>query len=149
MQDKNTDLSEIFNTFPYYLIPICIITLHKTHIYHIFDIMKRIALFFGIVTLLALSSCKKKEVTSCIELDNNAIATGQSITFTSCSENELSYYWTIEGPEDAPENTKVWNDRVITIPFTVTGAYTITLISYSKFSFLGDQATNSKTFTVN
>ena len=111
-------------------------------------IMKKAALFLGLVTLLILSSCKKN-VTSCIELDKSSVSTGQSITFTSCSENELSYDWIVTGPDAAPENNLRWSDRVITIPFSVAGTYTITLNSHSKFSLLGDKATSTASFTVN
>jgi hypothetical protein len=112
-------------------------------------IMKKTILFLSILSLLALSSCKKKKVTSCIGLDKSSISSGQSIIFTSCSENELSYYWSIDGPDSAAENNMVWNDKQITVPFTTAGTYYITLDSYSEFSFLGDKATSSATFIVN
>ena len=111
--------------------------------------MKKTVLFITLLSILTLSSCKKEELTSCIESDKSTISTGQSITFTSCSESELSYNWTIVGPEAAPENKMVWSDRIITIPFSVAGAYTITLNTYSRFSLLGDKATSTSTFTVN
>ena len=152
MQYKNTVLTEIKNIFTLFNINRDKIAL-KTLIYYIFElilyyIMKKTLLFLGLLSISVLTSCKK-DVTSCIELNKNSVSTGQSIEFTSCSENELSYHWTVTGPETAPENTKAWSDRVITIPLTVSGSYTITLESYSRFSYLGDKATSTATFTVN
>ena len=79
---------------------------------------------------------------------NNKIKKKKLFT-NSCSENELSYYWSIDGPDSAAENNMVWNDKQITVPFTTAGTYYITLDSYSEFSFLGDKATSSATFIVN
>ena len=127
--------------------------LTKRLIYYIFGVylikvMKKTVLFLGLLSITILSSCKKK-VTSCIEMDNSSISAGQSINFTSCSENALSLDWNITGPSTAPENSKGWSDKIITVPLTVAGSYTITLDSYSKFSFQGDKASSTASFNVN
>ena len=110
--------------------------------------MKKSILSLSILSILSLSSCKK-DVTSCIEMDSSSISNGQTITFTSCSENELSYDWRINGPDAAPENNKGWSDKIISVKFTVPGNYEITLKSYPKFSKLGNEATSTTKFTVN
>ncbi len=110
--------------------------------------MKNLLLFTGLLLMLTFISCKK-EVQACIDMDNTSISVGQSITFTSCSENELSYWWEIKGPDTAPENSKAWSDRVFTNKFTVAGSYTVTLKVYSDFSFQGDMAETTATFSVN
>ncbi len=109
--------------------------------------MKKI-IFFSLLSVLSLGSCKK-ELTSCIEMDSSSISSGQTINFTSCSENELSYDWRISGPVGAPENDKGWSDRVFSNTFTVPGSYTVTLNTYSKFSLLGENKTSSANFSVN
>jgi hypothetical protein len=110
--------------------------------------MRNLLLFTGLLIISSFFSCKK-EVTACIEMDNTSISVGQSITFTSCSTNELSYWWEIIGPDTAPENNKAWSDKVFTNKFTVAGNYTVTLKAYSDFSFQGSVAETSKTFSVN
>jgi len=110
--------------------------------------MKKLFTIFLLVSISFLFSCKK-ELTACIDLDGYTFKAGTPVTFTSCSKNELSYDWRMSGPVDAPENTKGWSDRVITNTFTVTGAYSITLNTYSKFSLLGEKSTVTLDFTVN
>ena len=88
--------------------------------------MKNIILFLGIISILYLCSCKK-DVTACIDLDGYTYNTGTPVTFTSCSKNELSYDWRMTGPENAPENSKGWSDRIIINTFSIPGAYSITL----------------------
>jgi hypothetical protein len=109
--------------------------------------MKKI-LFFSLVCAFVLSSCKK-DLTSCIELDSKSVSIGQTINFTSCSQSELSYSWTIAGPVGAPENEKGWSDRMFSHTFTVAGSYTVTLDTYSEFSLLGEKETSTATFSVN
>jgi hypothetical protein len=109
--------------------------------------MKKI-LFFSLICAFTLSSCKK-ELTACIDLDNTSVAVGQTINFSSCSESELSYNWIITGPEGAPENDKVWNDRIFSNTFSIAGSYIITLDTYSEFSFLGETKTATQTFMIN
>jgi len=110
--------------------------------------MKNLLLFTGLLLILTFSACKK-EITACIEMDNTSISEGQSITFTSCSTNELSYWWEIKGPDTAPENTKAWSDKIFTNKFSVAGSYTVTLKVYSDFSFQGNMAETSESFSVN
>lgn len=110
--------------------------------------MKKTLLIFSILSISFLFSCKK-QVTSCIDLEGYTFNTGTVVTFTSCSKNELSYDWRMTGPVGAPENLIGWSDKVITNNFTLPGAYTITLNTYSKFSLLGDNATTTLDFTVN
>jgi hypothetical protein len=106
------------------------------------------------VTLLCLLfvavACQKdKVVTACIELDKTTVNAGDSITFTSCSENEWSYIWEITGPDSATENGLMWNDRVFTRAMSVPGSYQVKLTTFNDFSFLGDSATDSTSFIVN
>ncbi len=82
-------------------------------------------------------------------MDKTSASVGQTITFTSCSENELSYWWEIKGPDTAPENSKAWSDRVFTNKFTVAGSYTVSLKVYSDFSFQGEMAEISAGFSIN
>jgi len=110
--------------------------------------MKKFILFFGIIGVSLLFSCKK-DVTACIDLEGYSYNTGVPVTFTSCSKNELSYDWRMTGPDGAPENSKGWSDRIITNIFTVPGAYQITLNTYSKFSLLGENASVTLDFTIN
>ncbi len=99
----------------------------------------------GIV--LTLTGCKKAPI-ACLELSQSQITVGETIEFSSCSENALSYEWFIVGPEGAPENDKGWSDPMFMNTFTVPGAYTVTLNAYSKFSFLGDVSTAKESFNV-
>ncbi len=109
--------------------------------------ISRIILSF---TILAFIACNKdKKVTACMELSVGAINAGESITFTSCSENEWSYIWRISGPDSAVENDKGWSDRVFTNQFETPGSYTVKLTTFNDFSFLGDSATTTSSFTVN
>ncbi|MFK8045437.1 MAG: PKD domain-containing protein [Crocinitomicaceae bacterium] len=104
-----------------------------------------------ILSLFALViSCKKvKEPIPCIETDKSSVSAGDSITFTSCSENELSYIWEITGPDSSTENGLMWNDRVFTRAMSVPGTYKVKLIVFNNFSFLGDSASDSTTVVVN
>jgi len=111
--------------------------------------MKKTTLLLTLLTIIFLSFSCKKEVQSCIELSSNSILPGQSITFTSCSKNELSYDWRITGPEMAPENNLGWSDKEFTRTFTDKGNYTITLKAYSDFSLIGDVSTSTANFSVN
>lgn len=110
--------------------------------------MRKLLLFTGLILTSTFFSCKK-EIKACIEMDNTSISVGQSITFTSCSTNEISYWWEIKGPDTAPENTKAWSDKVFTNKFSVAGSYTVTLKAYSDFSFQGNMAETSESFSVN
>ena len=110
--------------------------------------MRKLITIIIILSIPLFYSCKK-EVTACIDLDGYTYNVGTPVTFTSCSKNELSYDWRMTGPADAPENSRGWSDRVITNTFTVPGAYTITLTTYSNFSWLGESASTSLDFTVN
>jgi len=85
----------------------------------------------------------------CIEMDNNSIAVGSPITFTSCSKRALSFEWFISGPEGAPENFMGWSDPSFSKSFSIPGAYTVTLHAYSRYSFLGQKATETASFNVN
>ncbi|MFK8037847.1 MAG: hypothetical protein AB8B74_06125 [Crocinitomicaceae bacterium] len=112
--------------------------------------MKSITKFSVFVLILSAISCgKTKPVTACIELDKVSISSGEDITFTSCSENEWSYIWEILGPDSAAENSLMWNDKVFTRTLETPGSYTVKLTTYSDFSFLGDAASESSSFTVN
>ncbi len=109
--------------------------------------------FIGItlsLVLISLTACKKEgPVTACIELSSSSINAGESITFTSCSENEWSYIWEIQGPVGAIENEKGWSDRLFTNQFDSTGTYWVKLTTFDDFSFLGNSAIDSVQFTVN
>jgi len=101
------------------------------------------------ILLISFTSCNKNlQVTACIELSKSNITANDSITFTSCSENEWSYLWEISGP-DSLIQTLGWSDRVFTQQFTMTGAYKVKLTTFNDFSFLGDSASDSVTFNVN
>ena len=106
-----------------------------------------IILCFSFVTLTACN--KVLPVTACVEVSSSSINAGDSITFTSCSENEWSYIWEISGPDSAVENDLGWSDRIFTHPFDTPGLYQVKLTTFSDFSFLGDSASDSTTFTVN
>ncbi len=82
-------------------------------------------------------------------MDKTSISVNESITFSSCSTNVLSYDWRIKGPDTAPENNKGWSDRVFTNTFSVPGSYTVTLTVYSDFSFQGESDQTSANFLVN
>jgi len=110
--------------------------------------MKKSILFFTLLILFTAFSCKKT-LTSCIQVDQDTYSVGEVVTLTSCSTNELSYDWRIKGPENAPESLKGWSDKVITNTFTIPGSYTVTLNTYSKFSFQGDNETSTKVLTIN
>ncbi|MGV6860982.1 MAG: hypothetical protein ACWA41_04370 [Putridiphycobacter sp.] len=110
--------------------------------------MRKLLLIGGLLITASFYSCKK-EVNACIEMDNTTISVNQSITFTSCSTNELSYWWEIKGPVDAPENNMLWNDKVFSNQFSVAGSYTVHLKAYSDFSFLGEVSETSASFSVN
>lgn len=108
-----------------------------------------IKLSLVLLCFMAISCKKEKPVTACIELDKVTITSGESITFTSCSENEWSYIWEISGPDSALVNSMVWNDRVFTQKITTIGSYKVKLTTYSNFSFLGNSASDSTSFNVN
>ncbi|MFD1553186.1 hypothetical protein DNU06_15100 [Putridiphycobacter roseus] len=112
--------------------------------------MKQSFLFLlAILSIFTIACNKDKTVTACIEMDKTTINTGESITFTSCSENEWSYAWTIIGPDSAVENTMGWNDIYFVQKFDTPGSYQVKLVTYSDFSFLGESAKDSASFTVN
>ena len=110
--------------------------------------MNKPLLVFALILATTLVSCKKK-LTACIEMESTTFSVGQEVTFTSCSENVISYDWRISGPSSAPENMKGWSDRIITNSFSVPGSYTITLSTFDDFSLMGNKETESKTFTIN
>jgi len=97
---------------------------------------------------LTLSSCKK-EIVACVELDTNSTSAGSPIVFTSCSENSLSYIWNFSGPVGAPENNMQRSEPKFDMSFTVPGTYTVELIAYKRYSWIGDQSTTTATFTIN
>ena len=112
--------------------------------------MKLIFNMFFLSLIFIASSCEKnKPVTACIELDKTSINVGDTITFTSCSENEWSYIWKISGPDSASENGLMWNDRVFKRSFNAPGSYKVKLTTFSDFSFLGNSASDSTSFNVN
>ncbi len=112
--------------------------------------MKQSFLFLlAIGSLFTIACTKDKQVTACIDLDKTTINAGDSITFTSCSENEWSYEWTIMGPDSAVENSLGWSDVYFVRKFDTPGSYEVKLVTYSDFSFLGASARDSATFTVN
>jgi len=112
--------------------------------------MKLTAIFLILGMSIVFISCdKNKPVTACIELDSQIISAGSSITFTSCSENEWSYLWEIEGPDSAAENSLGWSDKLFTRQFDTKGSYKVKLTTYSDFSFLGESASDSTSFTIN
>ncbi len=106
-------------------------------------------LLLGSLLMLILSCNKDEPVKACIELDKSTISVGESINFTSCSENEWSYIWRITGPDSAVENNLQWNDRIFERQFDTPGSYSIKLTAFSDFSFLGDASSDSTSFTVN
>lgn len=105
-------------------------------------------LILGVFLILSLSACKKEPV-ACIEVDNTSISVGTPVTFTSCSENALSFEWYMDGPTGAPENSQGWSDPQIIHSFTVPGTYTVTLNAYDDFSFLGEVSTAKITMNIN
>jgi len=112
--------------------------------------MKLISTLFTIGTITLFFSCGKVEKPiPCIETDQTTVAAGESITFTSCSENDLSYIWKITGTDSSTENGLMWNDRVFTRAMSVPGTYKVKLTVFNDFSFLGDSAADSITVTVN
>lgn len=108
----------------------------------------RFKLFASLLFVILLASCNKSPE-ACIELDKTSAAIGETITFTSCSKHALSYIWRMEGPVGAPENEMGWSDEMIQVDFSVPGSYTVTLTAYSKFSFLGESTSTSKSFVIN
>ncbi len=112
--------------------------------------MSRNQILIAFTVVFLSFSCKKdKPVTACIELSSASISAGSSIDFTSCSENEWSYLWSIAGPATAAENDKGWSDRIFSNTFDTPGDYTVTLKAYSDFSFLGESKTTTTSFKVN
>ncbi|HIP35372.1 MAG TPA: hypothetical protein EYG85_00780 [Crocinitomix sp.] len=111
--------------------------------------MKRVLLLSTFLIFTSIFFSCKKDLEACIESDKSSVSVGQSITFTSCSTGELSYWWEIKGPATAPENDKAWSDRVFTNTFSVAGSYTVSLKIYSDFSFQGEVKETSTTFSVN
>lgn len=97
---------------------------------------------------LSLVSCNKP-TTSCIELSQSSVSTGTELTFTACSEEALSYAWYFSGPVGAPENDMGWSEPIFHHAFSIPGTYTVELTSYERYSFIGDQAVTTTTFTVN
>ena len=106
-------------------------------------------LFLLSFTLIAFSCGKTKPVTACIDLNKTTVNAGDTITFTSCSENEWSYMWKISGPDSATENGLMWNDKVFSRAMSVPGSYKVKLVTWSDFSFLGNSAADSTSFNVN
>lgn len=78
-----------------------------------------------------------------------SVNAGGEITFTSCSEEALSFAWYITGPTGAPENNIGWSEPTFTRAFSVSGSYQIELTAYQKYSFIGEQDIATATFTVN
>ncbi|MFT4602830.1 MAG: hypothetical protein ACI857_003017 [Arenicella sp.] len=109
--------------------------------------MKKLLLFISIIGL-TMVSCKK-ETLACIQLDTSSANSGTPIVFTSCSEHSLSYIWSFTGPAGAPENAMQFGEPIFERAFTVPGVYTVELISYKKYSWLGDQSMATTTFTIN
>ncbi len=93
-------------------------------------------------------SCKK-DPNACIEVGETSVSTGVPVSFTSCSENALSYEWYIEGPSGAPENSMGWSDEGFSNTFTITGTYIITLHAYEDFSFDGQVSTAESSIVIN
>ena len=77
------------------------------------------------------------------------MAAGTEMTFTSCSEEALSFAWYFSGPAGAPENDMGWSEPIFHHAFSVPGTYTVELTAYERYSFVGDQAVTTATFTVN
>ena len=112
--------------------------------------MKKSVLFILLGLATTFSACNKnKSLTACFEMSSTSINVGESIDFTSCSENELSLDWRITGPDSAIENSKGWSDALFTNTFNTPGSYTVVLKTFSGFSLLGNMETDSSTFTVN
>lgn len=108
-----------------------------------------VKIFFLSFILIGMSCDKNKPVTACIDLDQTTINAGDTITFTSCSENEWSYIWEISGPDSALENGLMWNDKVFKRAINAPGSYKVKLTTFSDFSFLGNSAADSTSFNVN
>lgn len=107
-----------------------------------------------LLILLAISTiftaCKEDgPVTACFELSSNAINVGDSIDFKSCSENVFSMDWRMSGPDSAAENILGWSDAEFSHTFNTPGDYVVTLKTYSDFSWSGDLAIDSASFSVN
>ena len=109
--------------------------------------MKKLLLTISALTVL-MTSCKK-EVVSCIQMDNTTSSTTSPIVFTSCSENTLSYIWSFSGPAGAPANSLQFSEPIFDHTFTVPGTYTVELVAYERYSWIGDQSTATATFTIN
>lgn len=105
----------------------------------------KIALLF--VGFFALS-CKKEPV-ACIETSSETGSVGQAITFTTCSENALSYDWYFVGPTGATENDIGYSEITFDHAFSMPGTYTVFHVAFERFSFLGESDTTSTVITIN
>ena len=98
--------------------------------------------------LLTIASCSNPPK-ACITLDQESIAVGTQVTFSSCSEKALSYVWTISGPVGATENNIQWAEESFTRAFAIPGDYVAELTVYKKYSWGGQSDVTTSYFTVN
>lgn len=110
--------------------------------------MKRLFLITTTLILGFATSCKKEPV-ACMETSSESATVGQPVTFSTCSENALSYDWFFEGPVGAVENDLGYSEITFDHSFSVSGTYTVYHVAFNKFSFLGESDTTSKVITVN
>lgn len=104
---------------------------------------------FGITLLLVFFgvSCSK-EPKACIEVDKTSVAVNADITFTSCSENALSYIWSFNGPDGASANSIQRSEGIFTFQFDTAGVYNIHLQAFYRYGWLGSWDSTSTNITV-
>ncbi|MEZ4936870.1 MAG: hypothetical protein R2799_04685 [Crocinitomicaceae bacterium] len=110
--------------------------------------MKKIANIGLILLATVFVSCKKQPV-ACMELSTETASVGQAVTFTTCSENALSYDWYFVGPVGAPENDLGYSEITFDHAFSTAGTYTVVHVAFQKFSFLGESDTTTQVITIN
>lgn len=103
----------------------------------------------GLAFLLFMIASCSNPPKACIAMDQESIAVGTQVTFSSCSEKALSYVWTITGPVGATENSIQWAEESFTRAFALQGDYVVELTVYKKYSWGGQSDVTTGYFTVN
>lgn len=85
---------------------------------------KTTLILFAAIGLIFFNSCKKDPL-GCASADKSSVLTGESITFTSCSENSERISWDF-GDGNAEEGNSVSHS------YSTAGTYLVKMTAYSK-----------------